>query len=191
MAAIVSRGKRNLQFVFILGTHNIVTMSIPWAKNLLGFTLSDQEFEDIPYPRAELTAHVTIKDVQAFGLLGSLLIAPISAAVKKNTRNWPEIKSRMARYGRNGMLLGLVTGPFMTYMRLRSVETEEAVWDRCYRLRKNRGQVRVDQASLVGAVAGMASASFSASASTMFGGVVGMSSGIILAAIVNCQIDKK
>ena len=165
-------------------------MSGPWAKNMLGFTLTDKEMEDIPYPSVELYTHVTIKDIQAFGLLGACFVAPISAMVKKNNRNWPEIKSRMARYGRNGMLLGLVTGPVMTYMRMRSIDSEDAVVDRCYRLRRNRGQVRVDQWSIVGAAAGAGIASASASATPMFGCVVGMSSGILLAAIYNAMTAK-
>lgn len=166
-------------------------MSLPWLKNMLGVTLSDEEMENIPYPKFELITHVTIKDVQAFGLLGSLFIAPISAMVKKQNRNWPEIKSRMGRYGRNGMILGLITGPLMTYFRLRSIKTEEEVIDRCYRLRRNLDQVRVDQASVVGGVAGAGLATFSAGTSAMFGGVVGMSSGIILAAIYNGRQEKK
>ena len=166
-------------------------MSVPWLKNMLGVSLSDEEMENIPYPKFELITHVTIKDVQAFGLLGSLFIAPISAMAKKQNRNWPEIKNRMGRYGRNGMILGLITGPLMTYGRLRSIKTEEEVIDRCYRLRRNLGQVRVDQASFVGGVAGAGLASFSAGTSAMFGGVVGMSSGIILAAIYNGMQEKK
>ena len=166
-------------------------MSLPWLKNMLGVTLSDEDMENIPYPKFELITHVTIKDVQAFGLLGSLFFAPISAVVKKQNRNWPEIKSRMGRYGRNGMILGLITGPLMTYFRLRSIETEEEVTDRCYRLRKNRDQVRVDQASVIGGVAGAGLATFSAGTSATFGGVVGMSSGVILAAIYNAKLAKK
>lgn len=164
-------------------------MSFPWLKNMLGFRLTDKQMEDISFPKLELTTHVTIKNVQAFGLLGSCVVAPISAAVRPETRNWAEIQQRMAIYGKNGMILGLIVGPLMTWMRLRSIETEDEVKDRCYRLRKNRTQVRVDQASILGALGGygiVAHGSFGDFAnSLLFGTVVGMSSGIVLAAIFN------
>ena len=148
-------------------------MSVPWAKNLVGFSLSEEEMKDIPYPATELTVHVTIKDIQAFGLLGTLVFAPLSAAFKQSTRNRLEIKSRMVRFGRIGMLSGLVVGPLMTYMRLRGIKTTEEVYDRCYRLRNNRGQVIVDRASIVG---------------FMVGGVIGMPVGVLGAALFNAAL---
>jgi hypothetical protein len=60
-------------------------------------------------------------------------------------------------------------------------EEEYKIWDRCYRLRHNRGQVRVDQYSFVGAVAG-AGIGVAAGSGALFGGLVGMSSGILLSA---------
>ena len=158
---------------------------------MLGFSLSDKDSQDIPYPKLELTGHVVVKSVQGFGLIGSCMVAPISAAVKPENRNWQEIHNRMALYGRNGMVLGLCVGPLLSIMRLRSYETEEEVRDRCYRLRRNRNQVRVDQLSALGAGGGAAATAhgaFGYSSNIMFGCVVGMSSGVILATLLNTMI---
>lgn len=168
-------------------------MSYCWAKNMFGFSLSDKQAEDIPYPKLELTTHVTIKNVQAFGLVGSCVVAPVSALIRPETRNWPEIQQRMAIYGKNGMILGLLVGPLMSWMRLRTIETEDAVKDRCYRLRKSRNQVRVDQTSILGALSGYglaAHGTFGSFADSLwFGTVVGMSSGIVLGAVLNTIVS--
>ena len=166
-------------------------MGISWAKNMSGLSLSDEKMQDIPAPRLELVTHVTIKCVQAFGLLGACAVAPISAMVKPENRNWPEIHNRMALYGKNGMILGLCVGPLMSAMRMRSYETEDEVRDRCYRLRRNRNQVRVDQLSVLGAGGGSGATSrggFGYSDNIMFGCVVGMSTGIIVATLLNTVI---
>lgn len=156
---------------------------------MLGFKLNDKQMEDIPFPKLELTTHVTIKTVQAGGQLGMCLVAPISASIRPDTRNWAEIQQRMAIYGKNGVIVGLILGPFLTMMRLRSIESDDAVRDRCYRLRRNRNQVRVDQGSILGALAGygvVAHGSFGDFAnSLLFGSVVGMSSGIVFATLLN------
>lgn len=160
---------------------------------MLGLKLTDDQMENIPYPKLELTTHVTIKTVQAGGVLGSCLVAPISAMVRPDTRNWAEIQQRMAIYGKNGMVVGLILGPFFTMMRLRSIETDDAVRDRCYRLRKNRNQVRVDQGSVLGALSGYGIAAHGAfgnfANSVWFGTVVGMTSGIALAAALNSVVS--
>ena len=71
----------------------------------------------------------------------------------------------------------------MTFGRIRA-EPEEAIFDRSYRLRKSRTQVRVDQASIVGAVFGAAIA-FGRTYNPVFGGVTGLSVGIIGMSIYN------
>ena len=178
---------------FSLQPYPIRMPGVSWTKNMLGFRLSDKQMDDVPFPKLELTTHVTIKTVQAGGLLGSCFVAPISAAVRPDTRNWAEIQQRMAIYGKNGVIVGLILGPFLTMMKLRSIESDDAVQDRCYRLRKNRNQVRVDQGSILGALAGygvVAHGSFGDFAnSLLFGSVVGMSSGIVFATLLNSVIS--
>lgn len=165
-------------------------MSSTWLKNLCGSSLDEEAMKDIPYPTLELGIHVTIKTVQAFGLLGTVLVGPIAAVVGKETRNMSGLKHKMTRAGRGGLILGLGAGPLLTYLKLRTEEDPYKVWDRCYRLRYNRCQVLVDQASFVGGVAGTAAATSMASGA-LFGGLVGMSSGILAAAVYNNAIRKE
>ena len=158
---------------------------------MLGFSLTDKETEDIPHPTLELTGHITVKSVLGCGLFGSGMIAPISAVVKPENRSWSEVQNRMALYGRNGMVLGLCIGPLLSYMTMRNWETEEEVRDRCYRLRRNKHQVRFDQLSVLGAGGGSAATAhgaFGYSDNIMFGCMVGMSSGVILATLLNYVI---
>lgn len=165
-------------------------MSSEWLKNMCGATLEDEAMQRVPNPTAELTVHVTTKTVQSFGLLGTLLVGPIAAVVRKETRNWQGIKHKMTRAGRGGLVLGVVMGPVMTYMKIKNEKDEYKIWDRCYRLRYNRCQVLVDQAAIIGGVGGAAAGAATGSGA-LFGGLVGMSSGIIAAAIYNNGMREK
>lgn len=119
-----------------------------------------------------------------------VLVGPIAAAVKKDTRNLAGVKHKMTRCGRGGLVLGVFMGPFMTYMKIRKEEDPYKIWDRCYRLRHNRGQILVDQSSVVGGVGGAAIGA-ATSSGALFGGLVGMSSGILAAAVYNNVLKKK
>lgn len=165
-------------------------MSSEWVKNMCGAQLDDETMQKIPNPMLELTLHVTTKTIQSFGLLGTVLVGPIAAVARKETRNWPGIKQKMTRAGRGGLILGVVMGPAMTYMKIRNEEDQYKIWDRCYRLRHNRSQVLVDQASIIGGVGG-AAVSAATGNGALFGGLVGMSSGILAAAIFNNSMRKE
>ena len=155
-----------------------------YVKNHLGMKLSDDEMASVPYPVTELTTHVTIKDVQAFGLLGTLLFGPINALRSPATRNLAGLAAKCTKAGRIGVIVGLVAGPAMTYAKVRSLD-EDAIVDRCYRLRNNRGQVRVDQASIIGGVAGVVVGM--SQANPALGFLLGMSSGVLGAAVYNAK----
>jgi hypothetical protein len=160
-------------------------MSWPWFKNFVGVTLTDEEMRKIPRPTTELTIHVTMKTVQAFGLLGTCVVGPLSAVLSSSTRNVVGIKSNALKYGKWGVVLGVVAGPLMTYGRLTSSKADEtAVYDRCYRLRYNYGQVRVDRASIVGAVGGSVLA-IPAGTCPILGALLGMSAGVVSMAFYN------
>ena len=103
-------------------------VGVNYLKNHLGFKLTEQEMGDIPNPRAELVTHVTIKDVQAFGLLGSLLFGPLAAVARKPTRSAAGVASTAARLGTRGALLGLIAGPAMALGRMRTLNDEEVRW---------------------------------------------------------------
>ena len=68
----------------------------------------------------------------------------------------------------------------MTYSKFRD-QTYEQVWDRAYRVRKNRGQVRADQGYIAGGVIGSLATTLTAS-NPLIGELVGSSIGILSAA---------
>ncbi|KAL3851617.1 hypothetical protein ACJMK2_015350 [Sinanodonta woodiana] len=159
-------------------------MTAPWFKNYVGVKLSDDQMRDISHPNLELTAHVTMKTVQTFGLIGTMFVGPILALARKDTRNWSGVQAKMTQAGQVGLGLGLLAGPLMTYARMRSVSDPDGAYDRCYRLRYNRTQVKVDRASILGFVGGAGIAYYMAG-DAIFGGLVGMSGGIIITSVLN------
>jgi len=160
-----------------------------YLRNHVGFTLSEEEMKDIPNPTAELITHVTLKNVQAFGIIGTLIVGPLSALRRPETRNFVGIRRRMARCGLWGLALGCLAGPLMTYAKIANQE-EPAIYDRCYRLRNNRGQVRVDRASVVGLVGG-SGLSIALKKCPVTGGLLGMTAGVIGMAVYNNSLSKK
>lgn len=167
-------------------------MGSQWFRNMRGATLTDEEMKEIPHPTLELTLHISTKTIQAGGLLGSMLIAPIACLIMKDSRNLNALKHTAMRYGRNGIIIGAALGPLMTYGKIRNEEDPYKIWDRCYRLRYNRNQVRVDQMSVVGGAAGTAIGVASGACNgAMLGGVTGMVSGVLLAAIYNSTAASK
>jgi len=163
----------------------IINMSWTWFKNFAGATLTEDELRDIPRPHLELTIHVTDKCMQAFGLLGTCVVGPVAALVGPSTRNLTGIRRKATKCGLWGVAIGVVAGPLMTYGRLKSANADiHSVYDRCYRLRCNRGQVRVDQASTVGAVSG-AMLSILLKTCPLFGALFGMSAGVLSMAAYN------
>jgi hypothetical protein len=163
-------------------------MSVPWLKNLVGIPVDEETMKVIPNPTAELIAHVTLKDIQAFGIIGTFIVGPVSALRRPETRNVLGIRRRMARCGLWGIALGCAAGPAMTYARMMTVHVD-GVYDRCYRLRHNQGQVRVDRGSLIGLVAG-SGLSIAVKKCPVFGGLVGMSAGVVSMALYNKSLEK-
>ena len=159
-------------------------MGSSYLKNTMGMSLSDDEMKDIPMPRVELTIHVTTRCVQAFGLLSTVLIGPIAAVVKRDTRNLAGLARRVRVCGKYGVLLGFVAGPAMVSMK--ALDTD-GLYDRCYRLRNNRNQVRVDQGFWVATPLGVAAAA-AMGASPVLGGVLAMTAGVFVVAAYNQSI---
>lgn len=156
-----------------------------WLRNMCGSRLDDEAMQRIAHPNLELGIHVTMKTVQSFGLLGTLLVGPVTASIRPETRNWVGFQDRMTRAGTGGVILGAALGPLLTYLVVKNEKDGYKVWDRCYRIRYNRNQVRVDQLSIIGAATGAVIAYGTAQASPVFGSLAGMSAGIILGAICN------
>ena len=163
-------------------------MGSSYLKNHLGFTLAEQEFEDIPYPYLELNCHVTMKTIQAGAILGTLIFGPLAALRKQSTRNFAGVAQKATRFGRNGMIIGVGLGPLLAFLKTKNDPPEKIV-DRDFRLRHNRGQVRVDQGSIVGGIIGMG-ANALLGKPKLTGGLLGISAGVIGMAIYNNMILK-
>ena len=126
-------------------------MSSEWLYNLAGLTLTEEQMASFPNPRLEVTLHVTFKAIQAFGFLGFWLFGPLIHFFSTSEAG---IAALATSNGLNGVLVGLVVGPIMSLVRL-STQTEDAILDRCKRLRRNRMQLKVDRGFVVGSVAGV------------------------------------
>lgn len=163
-------------------------MGSEWFKNMCGVQLTDKQMENIPHTRTELGIHVSTKFAQMFGIMGTCIVGPIAGAVNKDTRNWPDIKNKMTTMGTGGVALGFVVGPLLTYSLMKK-EDDYRVWDRCYRIRHSRNQVHVDQLSLLGTACGAGVAAYTGNGAA-FGGLIGMTSGVILAALFNSATKK-
>lgn len=125
-----------------------------WVVNLAGGSLSEDKLRHIPYPRLELAAHVTTKTTQAFSMIGGALVGPVVSLTKQD-KDLATFTDRCYHFGKTGFLIGLVLGPAFTLSRVVKLETEE-VRDRCYRVRFNQNQLRIDRLSFLGAAAGCA-----------------------------------
>jgi hypothetical protein len=166
-------------------------MSWPWFKNFFGLTVTDEEMRKIPRPYPELMLHATFKSIQAFGLLGTFVAGVLSAVLVSSTRNFSDIKTNAVSYGKWGVVCGLFAGPLITHARLVFVNADAAaVYDRCYRLRCNRNQVRLDRASIFGAVGGSMLATL-AGGSPVLGALLGMFGGMVSAAFYNSSSSKQ
>merc|ERR1711976_581021 len=150
-------------------------MGTNWFKNLiLRRHLTEEELKDIPYPRVELHTHVMYKTIQVGTILGMGVIAPVVALIRKK----PFAKT-VVRYGRNGLIFGVIAGPIMTEATPQGKKaTDESVWDRCYRLRHNKNQVRTDQYASFCALGG-ATATGIMGQGPLTGAVIGFATGTI------------
>ncbi|KAK2190424.1 hypothetical protein NP493_80g03052 [Ridgeia piscesae] len=160
-----------------------------YLKNRMGTELTDEEMKDIPNPKTELTIHVTTRVVQAFGLLSTVLIGPLAAVAKAETRNLAGIARKVKTCGKYGVLLGFVIGPGMTVARMNSLDAD-GIYDRCYRLRNNENQRRVDQSFVVATPAGAVVAAATGS-SPILGALLGMTGAVFAVAAYNQSLATK
>ena len=166
-------------------------MNFPWWKNFVGFDVPDEQMRDIPYPYVEMHTHVIMKCAQAFGLLGTVVVGPLVALSRSKTRSLSGVKASACTCGKYGVLLSFVVGPMMTQSVLSSKNADrDSVYDRCYRLRYNKNQVRIDRGSAVGAVSGTALAS-QMGANPVMGALFGMSVGLVSMAVYSYASPKK
>jgi len=152
----------------------------------LGQDLPDENLRDIPYPRFEVHWHVMYKCVEVGGLLGMCFFGPIAGALRGKSMAGV-IKSANSA-GKWGVLVMTPTFPLITEMALKN-STPEAVYDRAYRIRHNKGQLRVDRYadyfSLAGLGASIATSKSLWATPIWTPMVFGMNIGILTAALVN------
>lgn len=158
-------------------------MGSNYLKNRIGFSLTDEEMKDIPYPKTELTIHITTRVVQAFGLLSTVLVGPLAAVAKAETRNLAGVAHKVKVCGKYGVLLGFVVGQGMAFSRIKLFDAD-GIYDRCYRLRNNQNQNRVDQGFVVATPAG-ALAAVATGSSPVLGGLLGMTGAVFAVAAYN------
>lgn len=158
---------------------------------MLGQKLTDEEMKNIKYPATELYTHVTFKTIQAGALLGMVIIAPV-VRLTAGPRTLVAIKETALRYGRNGAVIGIPLGPLMTYAKANSGAgiDDDGMFDRAYRIRYNRNQVRVDQASILGSVGG-AAGNLLLGGSAVSGAVVGLVGGTMAMGLYNTIVAER
>ena len=156
-------------------------------STLAGCSLTEEQLRDIPYPKFELTIHVTTKTTQALAIIAGGVIAPVVHLIKRNKDSYT-LYNRCYKYGCRGFLVGFALGPALTIMRC-SNQSEESIYDRCYRIRRNDNQMRVDRLSILGALAGAGLIRF-AGAQVGKGLLLGYSSGCIAGGAYNIAKEK-
>lgn len=152
--------------------------------NTLGIKLKQHQLEQIPTPRFELFAHVTMKTTQVGALLGGLVVAPVACLAKKDYRK-DALVEKSHHFGVRGAQIGALMGPLLYGFWSMQVKADtEAIRDRCYRLRNNKGQVFSDRMCLLGLAAGAGVAKYLGEevGRGMFFGFTG---GLLTAGIIN------
>ncbi len=132
----------------------------------------------------ELTKSWVYDSFKVGTIMGMGILAPVVSLLRRKP-----IATTILRYGRNGAIFGVVAGPTMTEAMLRSKNaTDDSIWDRCYRLRQNKGQVRTDRyASFCALGAGTATALLGQG--PLVGVLTGYASGTVLSGVLGNMLD--
>ena len=164
--------------------------------------------EQIPHATFELYEHTVVKGAQAGAILPMMFSPPILYALNRKI-TWNEVLLRTAKYSLRGsvrnyysnnwttinlpsffQMIGALMLVPLTYARIYD-QTEEQIFDRSYRIRYNKGQVRCDRISVttagIGAVAGAMAFS---SVGMVTGGLYGASLGLGLGVFVHIAISQ-
>lgn len=165
------------------------TVSYPYLRNMMGMSVDDESMKKVPHAPVELYTHVVTKTCEAGSIIGSL-VGGGYAVVKKV----PVVQSMMTGSVRGLMVVGplgflAVFGLMNSIKKKGEVDLEYAYYDRSYRLRHNRNQVRVDRLAYVGSIAGLAVAP--AAGYYMLGGAcLGLAAGTVTGGVYNAVLAK-
>ena len=149
--------------------------------NAVGVSLTDRNLREIPQPRLELIAHTTLRTTQALAVLAS--IAGAVTAYRQGQSDCRSLRDTAGSYASVGAVTGAALGPPLALAYLRKFSLD-GLYDRAYRLRLNRYQLRVDRLSVVAAVLG-AAAACQLGEPVAGGAALGMAGGCVLTGIFN------
>ena len=149
------------------------------SRLFLGLEVSEEEMKEITYPLMEVMGHVTSKTLQ-LGVLGGTVYGHLLAAVRRSTRNQDAMIILTQRYAVRAGAAGLAAGPLVTWLYCEAYKklNENDMYDRSYRLRHNRGQLRIDRAFQGGMLVGGVTSLFGGSG-IFYGAAVGSCAGLL------------
>ncbi|CAL1167647.1 unnamed protein product [Cladocopium goreaui] len=131
--------------------------------------LPDEEMRDIPNPWNEMQLHISYKFAQAFSVIG----LGIGLVMTRKPNRYRKIGQATLL----GSCFGAGPAGFAAWHFKSSTLNEEEIYDRAYRLRYNRHQIRVDQGfefgNILGLVAGFLVSRGSLGAALADAGLVG------------------
>lgn len=144
--------------------------------NYIGFKLPEEDLRDVPNPYTELVTHQAIKNGVRLGAFATVMAGPL-AGTMLNSKHFPGIKQSMVKCGKYGLLLGIVTAPLIVFTNTAGAQEQE-LKEICYRRRRHRVSVQADRFYFAGAAVGMG-VSTAFGAGVVFGGLMGMSVGVV------------
>ena len=148
----------------------------------MGFDLTDEEMREVMWPKMELGLFISLKTSQSGVVLGTLAPLIVYGAIRRSA--FPVLQRAVKVGGVRGALIGSVIGPTLAYTFMQKKElSSDDCFDRCYRLRYNRNQVRVDRAFDLGLLTG--ALIFYSSGQAVFGACLFSTSFIIGTGILN------
>jgi len=157
-------------------------MTVNLVKSLyLGTELTEDELQDIPNYRGELHFHVMYKNAQ-FGAISGLLVFGPLVRIIRGPRTLSAIIQTAFKASKIGMAVGIPLAPIATEFFIRNA-TEERIYDRSYRIRNNKGQMRTDRYATCGGLLGGA-ASSAMGYNPMSGLILGIVSGCFTAGFI-------
>ena len=150
-----------------------------------GVRLSDESLKSICMPRLELGGHITMRVSEVFTVLGVGLVGPL-VAVAKGNRDLKGIEESAFTSGKYGFMSGLAVGSVLSGAFMRN-KTKDSIVDRCYRLRCNKKNVRIDQLTILGTLTGVGIAYHLGNALEK-GAVFGLAGSVILSGVLNAML---
>ncbi|CAH8649261.1 unnamed protein product [Schistosoma guineensis] len=91
---------------------------------------------------------MALRTVLTSCLFGAIVCAPMITLLSE-PKTLRCLTRRSFKFATYGFLPGITIAPILMYARMKD-QPDEAFYDRCYRLRSNKSQLRVDRFSYIG-----------------------------------------